>query len=885
MNAKQKQRFGLRKLSIGVASVLLGTTFLLGATAQADTVNYAGSGTEHETASVNNNTTNKLDNQSNQLTLSPVEEANQRSNSNDQLSENEIANNKSVSEPDTKIKNNNYALNNLAINSNETQLNEAATDNKSDINNLDFTGAISGFKKTTQGKSGVNFNAGDTADLTYTIRSAGDTSKLVNYYWPVKSHYLAMIPAGFKLNSWSSNFDKDDYQITALGKVGPDGEYVYLIALDKTPYYGIPVSFTAHMQATTDLATYGGHDYHGIDIPGLLMAVNDNNIFDSSHAITLGNQTYHVTHCSPFLYGNGGQEIKYTMVPGTTQLSENNYKIEKITSTKDDATGTGNAGYEEIVPTVHLNGSVHEGDYIDFHLGISYTDNATGKAAYKLYDSNLSSNFKLNNIGTVYNMGTFYRLVFSSAVESLNNPTFELNLRWGSQNNQASLNNNDNVYLYQETNDPSKDHTKFIYTTTNDVTINGQSSASGLQVNGMYIYTTKPISTGNKQIGSASIPSVNRTWNQQGDVAVNTIWSNTQTVILSPAKTGNEFDIKTTITKDPSNLVTFTFTSADDMKKAIQSDVATLDTQKLANEINGANGMYTDLITTKGKQPKVNVVVTMSTTKDPNDPNKETAIWHVKLASADSANTAKINLIGAVATVTATANNFTMPSGINSYDQDIAASKKIHTNTYDGAVTSNEQLLKVLQNLPIALTQVVSYKDGKPNEASGVFGGPWHGSIAYNGDSKVDGGGSATDLVTASIDIRTLDGTNLTPQNLTYQGSTGTVIKFAGLQNVYNALSGYHFIKVVSVKNGTETELPNVDPTELDSISFGTASKNNPTQFIIYVQKDQQKVNATLNFVDDNTNAQDLSSYNTSDSGIDGAPIIFNDVSQSIKTL
>ncbi|MGN1284411.1 MAG: YSIRK-type signal peptide-containing protein, partial [Candidatus Limosilactobacillus intestinavium] len=75
MNAKQKQRFGLRKLSIGVASVLLGTTFLIGATAQADTVNDAGSGTEHETALVNNNTTNKLDNQSNQLTLSPVEEA------------------------------------------------------------------------------------------------------------------------------------------------------------------------------------------------------------------------------------------------------------------------------------------------------------------------------------------------------------------------------------------------------------------------------------------------------------------------------------------------------------------------------------------------------------------------------------------------------------------------------------------------------------------------------------------------------------------------------------------------------------------------------------------------------------------------------------------
>lgn len=30
LEAKQKQRFGLRKLSVGVASVLLGTTFLFG---------------------------------------------------------------------------------------------------------------------------------------------------------------------------------------------------------------------------------------------------------------------------------------------------------------------------------------------------------------------------------------------------------------------------------------------------------------------------------------------------------------------------------------------------------------------------------------------------------------------------------------------------------------------------------------------------------------------------------------------------------------------------------------------------------------------------------------------------------------------------------------
>lgn len=49
-NMNQCQRFGLRKLSIGVASVLLGTTFFMGTqVAQADTL--ASSSTEEQPAS------------------------------------------------------------------------------------------------------------------------------------------------------------------------------------------------------------------------------------------------------------------------------------------------------------------------------------------------------------------------------------------------------------------------------------------------------------------------------------------------------------------------------------------------------------------------------------------------------------------------------------------------------------------------------------------------------------------------------------------------------------------------------------------------------------------------------------------------------------------
>lgn len=51
LEATQKQRFGLRKLSIDVASVLLGTTFLFGTTsvAHADSANAVDPGASDET--------------------------------------------------------------------------------------------------------------------------------------------------------------------------------------------------------------------------------------------------------------------------------------------------------------------------------------------------------------------------------------------------------------------------------------------------------------------------------------------------------------------------------------------------------------------------------------------------------------------------------------------------------------------------------------------------------------------------------------------------------------------------------------------------------------------------------------------------------------------
>lgn len=516
-----------------------------------------------------------------------------------------------------------------------------------------------------------------------------------------------------------------------------------------------------------------------------------------------------------------------------------NYRVTGVKSNQVDATQTGQAGYEEIDPTIQITGVVQNGDYIDFHLGIPYHDGQTGATKYVTYDHNLAKEFKVANVGTVYNMGDYYRLVFDNQLGLLNNPTFTLQLKWGANGQQASLNNWQSNYVYQTTTDPDKDHTQFKYTPTNDVTINGQTMASGFTVNGQYIYTAQPIGVGNAQIGAGTSYSTNRTWNQKGDVRINTQWNNVQNASLSTKDLGDEFDIRTTITKDPTGQINFTFTSANDLEKAIEKSVAANDQQSLTNEVVNDGQTYVKMNSKAGEKPKIKATVTMTVTTDAKNPNQETAVWHVKLTNLEPEKNPKIVLKGSVPVVTASANNFTMPDGITSYDQDIAAAKTVATGTYNGAKTNNTALMKTLQTLPVALTQFVSYQNGQPMDYSGQFVAPWTAGIAYDGNNTVDGGGSAADLVTNTLSFKDIDSGQAVANDVSYQGATGSTIKFEGGQAVYDGLKGYHFVKAVSVHNGQETVLTNFDPDKLAAFSFGTAGKSQPHEFIIYVQKDQ----------------------------------------------
>ena len=822
-NAQQHQRFGLRKLTIGVASVLLGTTFMIG-TAHASV----------DQSSTPTSTPVTLKTQSTSITNDQTINYNNGLSRNDHQPETTTFQT-AVTQPATV----------QTVTENKTQ--DVATPTFSGMTNWEPNNTD---KKWTGNAADVQYKAGDQSTINYVIQSWGGTNVANSADYQGSSKYLIMIPAGFDTQALTPN--RSDaalgYQLQDLGLVGPNGERTFMLTLAQTPSYGALLNISATI---SPLATAGGAYTLYNQWAPLLMPLNDHMIATGESGagggtgtITLKNGTTYtyvrdLTSFNNAQWWDNNSKPAYTIVPGVQQLATGNYKVTGVKANKVDATQTGQAGYEEIEPTIQITGTVKNGDYIDFHLGIPYRDVQTGKTKYITYDHNLAKEFKVANVGTIYNMGDYYRLVFDNQLGLLNNPTFSLQLKWGANGQQASLNNWQSNYVYQTTTDPEKDHTQFKYTPTNDVTINGQTMASGFTVNGQYIYTAQPIGVGNAQIGAGTSYSTNRTWNQKGDVRINTQWNNVQNASLSTKDLGDEFDIRTTITKDPTGQVSFAFTSANDLAKAIEKSVAANDQQSLVNEVVNDGQTYVKMNSKAGEKPKIKAAVTMTVTTDAKNPNQDTAVWHVKLTNLEPEKNPKIVLKGSVPVVTASANNFTMPDGITSYDQDMAAEKTVATSTYNGAKTNNTALMKVLQTLPVSLTQFVSYQNGHPKDYSGIFGAPWKAGISYDGNHTVDGEGSAADLVTNTLSFKDIDSGQTVANDVSYQGATGSTVKFEGGQTVYDGLKGYHFVKAVSVHNGQETVLTNFDPAKLADFSFGTAGKNQPHEFIIYVQKDQ----------------------------------------------
>ena len=159
-------------------------------------------------------------------------------------------------------------------------------------------------------------------------------------------------------------------------------------------------------------------------------------------------------------------------------------------------------------------------------------------------------------------MGTYYRVVFNSNAETVttgnNHPSWTLNLKWGNaQSQQPSISTNQSstnttnlgkVYVYKYTDDLSKNGTKFAYTPNNDVNINGQTFASGLHIQGEYVYKGQYLDANKETVAGISWVA-NRVWTPNNGVIVNQNWQNNMgfQVAMSGATdskqdTGYDFD-------------------------------------------------------------------------------------------------------------------------------------------------------------------------------------------------------------------------------------------------------------------------------------------------------------------------------------------------------
>lgn len=170
---------------------------------------------------------------------------------------------------------------------------------------------------------------------------------------------------------------------------------------------------------------------------------------------------------------------------------------------------------------------MEDGQYIDVYLGLPDSN-----GNIEAYDSKLAANLPLMTpngvqIATAYNMYPYYRIVFNSeaAAYTSGNNKLTLNpiLRWENpQSQQPSISTNQSstnttnlgkIYVYQYTDDESKNGTLFAYNPTNNVTINGQHYASGLHIQGQYVYDKQYLDY-NHTTTAGIFYNNNRVWGQ-----------------------------------------------------------------------------------------------------------------------------------------------------------------------------------------------------------------------------------------------------------------------------------------------------------------------------------------------------------------------------------
>lgn len=210
--SKVKQRFGIRKLTTGVTSVLLGAFLIWGGAATAQAAEGTPTNDNEESSNISNDSSNIKDVK--EVTLPASQESADKTNVapsttnspqeaeqpapttiNEKKSDKAVVQSSNVAnkEDESANKDQDYEdkqssilkiQNNQQINSNILKKNLTESKVEDSLKDFHFTGAISSFKNTTAGKDEnyLTFKDGDTAEIAYQIQGFGGTGSKSGFF-------------------------------------------------------------------------------------------------------------------------------------------------------------------------------------------------------------------------------------------------------------------------------------------------------------------------------------------------------------------------------------------------------------------------------------------------------------------------------------------------------------------------------------------------------------------------------------------------------------------------------------------------------------------------------------------------------------------------------
>lgn len=642
-------------------------------------------------------------------------------------------------------------------------------------------------------------------------------------------HFIVMIPAGFSATKDSFSFSGDGASsvsnIQFLGNYGSkEGEeqlFEITLTNNTASDQSNPLKGTVKLALNPEKAGKYTYDTNVETVPPFVSELStDAKPYDSStYTFTVdGKPLTVVKNFYGLNYTNG--TVTYTVQAGTTALSKKAYDISNLKVTPYEGATIKDAGYEQLAFTFTPKEQITSGQYLDINLGLP--DSSGG---IKQYDTKLGNNLSITTtdgtqVGTAYNMGTYYRIVFNANAAKYttgnNHPSWNLKLSWGNPGSQTpsistdqSSSNTTNLgtpFVYKYTDDLSLNGTKFPYTPTNDVTINGQRYASGLHIQGQYVYHGQYLK-GNDYTSSGLNEPYNRTWYPDNKVGIVTNWYNKVTVNIatSGAKdsnqdTSNNFDITVSVGKN--DVFNYQWATDEDLANQIKDHLAKYVTNDLSNTVDSESNVY--LNNNEKNGDKVDSEVKVKHTDTPVDASgRIQRVYHIKLSNPNA------RLDGSIIPLTVSSNEFTMPSDIKTYQEDydhLIKGDIDNGKNYEGADTSNKTLLNALEKTPIALITVTNTTNNK--DVTGKMGTYWTAAIKYDTSGDVKNAVDPTNTRTATLEfVNDNDPANpitIVSATNTAQGTADSKIDFSNATKTLEYLEkqGYTLEKVFDAKTG-----------------------------------------------------------------------------------